>query len=249
MNGGGGCGSGQVHQAFAVNTVMRVESGPIVMTKSPGRRSRRSRRSRPTRRSRGSRRHGNVLGVGHGVFTNRLKLHRFSDSLRVTDLTNAGKRGKKVREMTVEAGTLDSARTDEILRRAAEHILDMDYDQAKAALTAPSKKLQVHERELRGIDVEPSATTFRLSKTFPDGTILSIESSPYAFQVRNSTVISAPGKAAHGLRQDTSYWPRRKKDGQIFYDWLKTHLHAGGHMTMSELRHLWDELGVQYDYH
>ena len=159
--------------------VVRVASGRA-MTKSQRRRSRSSRRSRGSRRS--GRRYGNVLGVGQSFLTDHLKLHRFSDSLRITDLTNAGKRGKKVREMTVQAGTLDSTRSDAVLRRAAEHILDMDYDQAKAALTAPSKKLQVHERQLRGIDVEPGATTFKLSKTFPNGTIVSIKSSPHAFQ-------------------------------------------------------------------
>lgn len=231
---------------IAMYAVVRVASGRA-MTKSQRRRSRSSRRSRGSRRS--GRRYGNVLGVGQSFLTDHLKLHRFSDSLRITDLTNAGKRGKKVREMTVQAGTLDSTRSDAVLRRAAEHILDMDYDQAKAALTAPSKKLQVHERQLRGIDVEPGATTFKLSKTFPNGTIVSIKSSPHAFQIRHSAVISAPGKVAHGFRQDTLYWSRRKKDGQLFYDWLKTHLHAAGQMSLADLRQLWDELGVQYESH
>jgi hypothetical protein len=151
--------------------------------------------------------------------------------------------------MTVLSGTMDSARTDALLRRAAEHILDMDYDKAKAALTSPSKNLQVHERQLRGIDVEPGATTYKLSKTFPNGTIVSIEASPHNFLIRHSAVISAPGKVAHGFRQDTLYWPRRKKDGQIFYDWIKTHLHAAGQMSILDLVHLWNELGVQYESH
>ena len=211
------------------------------------RRSRRS--SRSSRRSRGARpskrRYGNVLGVGQSFFTKHLKLHRYSDSLRITDMQNAGKRGKKVRELTVMAKTRNEAAIDSLLKQAAESILDMDFSQAKRHLEGDP--FELHERELRGIDVEPVGTTFLLSRTLPDGSIVAIDASPHTFLVRSSTLISAPNKAAHGLRQDTLYGPKSKKDGQVFYDWIKANLAKAGRMTIRELIKLWDALGVSYD--
>jgi len=208
------------------------------------------RRSRSSRRSRGSRtgrkRFGNVLGPGESFFTGSLKLHRFSDSLRITDMRNAGKRGKKVHDLVVVPKTRDGGA---VLQQISEAILDMDYDRAKAYLASLSSDVELHETELRGVDVEPVSTTFRLSKTFDDGSIVGIDASPHRFQVTHSTLISAPGKAAHGYRQNTNYWQVRKKDAQLFYSWLKEHLHAAGQMTMQELRKLWDEIGVKFDSH
>lgn len=194
-----------------------------------------------------------TLDVGRGVFTKHLKIHRFHGSVRITDLTNAGKRGKKVRELTVIASTHDEALADKILKQAVGSILDKTYDQAKAALEKVGQEHEnlfaLHERELRGIDVEPPGTTLTLEKKFEDGSIVRIQSSPHDFGVTNSQLINAPGKAAHGYRQDTLYSPVSKKDGIIFYGWLKDNLSHAANMTMPELRHAWDQMGVKYDYH
>lgn len=196
-----------------------------------------------------------ALEIGQGVFTDHLKLHHFHGSLRITDLTNAGKRGKKVKELTVIPKTHHDELSDKIIKQAVSSILHMNYEQAKGHLESILQReghgnlFDLHERELRGIDVEPRGTTIKLEKKFPDGAIVSIESSPHDFRVTNSAVISAPGKPAHGFRQDTSYWPKGKKDGIVFYGWIKDNLSKAANMTIQDLTKVWHELGIQYDSH
>jgi hypothetical protein len=200
-------------------------------------------------------RHLLALDVGRSVFTEHLKLHHFHGSLRITDTQNAGKRGKKVKELTLIPKTLHDELSDKIIKQAVSSILHMNYEQAKSHLEDILKKeghgnlFALHEQELRGIDVEPRGTTIHLEKEFPDGTIVKIESSPHDFMVVNSAVISAPGKAAHGFRQDTLYSPRSKQDGILFYGWIKDNLSKAANMTILDLTSVWDKLGVRYDYH
>ena len=200
-------------------------------------------------------RHLLSLDVGQGVFTDHLKLHHFHGSLRITDMENAGKRGKKVKELTLIPKTLHDEMSDKIIKQAVQSILHMNYGQAKSHLEDVLTReghgdlFALHERDLRGIDVEPKGTTIKLEKKFPDGTIVRIESSPHDFMVVNSQVISAPGKAAHGYRQDTLYSPRGKQDGIIFYSWLRENLSKAANMTIQELSKIWDALGVRYSYH
>lgn len=196
-----------------------------------------------------------ALDIGRGTFTEHLKLHRFHGSLRITDMENAGKRGKKVRELTVIAKTNDDALEDKILKQAASSILHMKYDQAKSHLESILERddhgslFELHEVVYRGVDVEPMGTTLQLEKKFPDGSIVKIESSPHDFMVKSSTPINAPNKPAHGMYQDTSYWPAKKQDGIIFYGWLKDNLAAAGNMTIQDLFKVWADLGVRYNSH
>jgi hypothetical protein len=200
-------------------------------------------------------RHFHALELGRGTFTDHLKLHHFHGSLRITDMQNAGKRGKKVKELTLRPNTLNEDLCDRTIKHAVGSILHMTYDQAKSHLEEILAReghgtlFKLDEQELRGIDVEPRGTTINLEKKFPDGTIVRITSSPHDFLVTNSAVISAPGKAADGYRQDTLYHPRSKQDGILFYGWLQDNLSKAANMTIQELMAVWDSLGVRYDYH
>jgi len=190
------------------------------------------------------------LDVGRSTFTEHLKIHRFHGSLRITEMVNAGKRGKKVRELTVLAGHMSDQMEDILLKNAVDAILHSTYDQGKAALEkllAEGAAFTLHERLLRGIDVEPTGTTLNLEKKFPNGNIVSITSSPHEFIVKDSAALGRDGKP--GFRQDTLYSCASKKDGILFYGWLKDNLAAASRMTMMELRETWDTLGVRYNYH
>ncbi len=194
-----------------------------------------------------------ALDVGQGTFTKYLKLHHFHGSLRITDMQNAGKRGKKVRELVLVPHGNDDF-SDKVIKQAVSSILHMNYDQAKSHLEDILKReghenlFRLDEVTMRGIDVEPMGTTINLEKKFPDGTILSIKSSPHDFHVTNSVVMGAPaGKPS--FRQDTSYWPVKKQDGIIFYGWLQDNLSKAAHMTLLELTKVWQELGIHYNSH
>ena len=205
-----------------------------------------------------------ALDVGRSVFTEHLKMHHYHGSLVITDMTNAGKRGKKVKELTVIPTSQNDEQSQKVIKQAVSSILHMNYDSAKAYLEDILKHLaqknqaegvraaplfNLHEREMRGIDVEPRGTTINLKKEFPDGSIVTIESSPHNFMVKHSALINAPGKAAHGFRQDTLYWPRGKESGIIFYGWLKDNLSKAANMTIQQLRDVWDHIGVKWDSH
>lgn len=197
------------------------------------------------------------LGVGRSFFTQKnLKLHHYRGVLVVTDMTNAGKRGKVVRKLNVSTSRLqEDALSEKVLSQAAESILNFDYDQAKNHLEDVLKRegheslFTLSESTEKGVDVEPMGTTLKLEKKFPDETIVRIQSSPHEFRVTNSQVMSAPGKAMDGMRQDTAYYGRGKKDGILFYGWLKDNLSKAANMTIYDLIKVWRELGISYDQH
>ena len=70
--------------------------------------------------------------VGRGIFTpQNLKIHRYRESVEVTDMTNAGKRGKKVSVMHVSVGSMASNMVDVALKNLTSEILHMNYAAAK----------------------------------------------------------------------------------------------------------------------
>lgn len=193
-----------------------------------------------------------ALDKGRSMFNDKnLKLHRWSDSLEVTDMTNAGKRGKAVSIVHVRI-PYDVRNGDKVLDQCVNSVKDMNFDQAKAKLKDLQEKyklFKLEEKTARGVDIEPAGTKIELAKTFPDGKTIRIEATPQSFMVKSSFPISAPGKPAHGMMQDTLYTPLDKKSGAVFYAWLKDNMSKAGSMTIDELRKTWDSLGVRWDSH
>jgi hypothetical protein len=193
------------------------------------------------------------LEVGQSFFTEHLKLHHFHGSLRITDMTNAGKRGKKVQELTLVPTTVDDTLGEKVIKHAVSTILHLNYDGAKSYLEVILKDektgnlFTLHERALRGIDVEPMGTKIELENKFPDGSIVQITASPHEFHVNSKYLFTRVDQAP--FYQDTLYWPRGKQDGILFYGWLKDNLSKAAHMTIQELKDVWHSLGVRYDSH
>jgi hypothetical protein len=200
-----------------------------------------------------------AIDVGRTVFTpQNLKIHRYSESVEVTDMTNAGKRGKKVDQMIITVGHMASELVDGTIKNLTTDLLHMNYGQVKAhveQIMHQQKAQGIHDgfrlREVtyRGVDVEPMGTTIELTNKFPDGSYLEIETSPHSFRVKDSTLINAPGKSAHGMHQDTSYWPVKKPDGIAFYGWAKDNLSKLHGINIQQLKDIWDQLGVNYNSH
>lgn len=193
------------------------------------------------------------LEVGRGIFTQEnLKIHRFRDHIRITDMTFAGKRGKVVKSLAIVQENLREDNTERVLQQAISSIQGMDYSQAKTKLETISEKypglFRLSESSQRGVDVEPMGTPVELERKFPNGTILRIKSTPHEFHVTNSVPLGgSSGKP--GFRQDTSYWGRSKKDGVVFFAWAKDNLSKLSKMTILELMELWHSLGVSFDQH
>ncbi len=200
-----------------------------------------------------------AVDVGRSVFTpQNLKIHRYRESVEITDMTNAGKRGKKVQQLHITMGHMASAMVDVALKNLTSDILHMNYGQVKAhveKLMVQQKELNIHdgirlnESVLRGVDVEPMGTAIEIQNKYPNGAWLRINANPHEFRVTDSAVISAPGKAADGWHQDTNYWNRKKEDGIAFYGWAKDNLSKLNRMGIMDLRTLWDQLGIKWDSH
>lgn len=202
-----------------------------------------------------------ALDIGRGAFGDHLKIHHFRGSLEITDMANAGKRGKKVRIMNITAtGHDDEQTSEELLQPLVSHILHMTYDQAKKAAEEilqdnedlPTPPFRISEREVRGIDVEPRGTTINLEKKFPDGSSVQLKASPHDFLVTHKWVIKAlddegKPKPAHGQFHDTHYHSSGRESGIVFYAWLKDNLSKASHMNMQELTKVWDQLGAKWD--
>lgn len=107
------------------------------------------------------------IGVGDTVELpqSMLRVHRFRDSIRVTDLTNAGKRGKRCDELWVswwrgDTGEIEHAVTEWL--DAAAHVpgFGILQDKIMAGLEALKSKsggsyLESGVNHLRGVDVMP----------------------------------------------------------------------------------------------
>lgn len=190
------------------------------------------------------------LEVGRTFFSGALKIHRFAPNIRVTDMTNAGRRGKKVREMSVSPGYVPSTLEEEILDALAEALVRTDtYEEALDAVhkvqDAYPGKVDITESVLRGVDVEPVGAKI----TVKTNTDLEVTASPQDFQVIHHAPLAHPKTGVAIGFQDTSYWPRKKQDGAAFYAWLKANLAKVDRMTIQDLRDLWHDLGINYDFH
>lgn len=193
------------------------------------------------------------LGVGRTFFTGDLKIHRYRDQLQVTDLTNAGRRGKRVPEMTIVPAYTGSEQERQAVLDdlAATLVKCQSYECVQRELHnyVPTGlvKLDVLIANLRGIDVEPAGTTIK----YKTSTGLRVGASPTNFQVMSSLPLAHPktGEPMSGYTQDTLYWSENKQGAGVFYTWVKENLSKLNSMTIEDLKQLWDSLGVMWDSH
>jgi hypothetical protein len=162
-----------------------------------------------------------------------IRAHRYRDVLRVTDLTNAGKRGKKVRQFSV------STPDQNPLIVLSASIKTMTYDQAIAEAREMGTKPS--EEELRGIDVHAANT----KKVDISNNEVSIYSDPTSFIVRdltdkyNEPTVINTGRSAAGAARFFK-WISEEKNQQLI---LGTP--GGFRRVQKEL----DKLGVKHHYY
>ncbi len=99
-----------------------------------------------------------ALDVGKTFENEKWRIHRFRPSIRITDLTNAGKRGKKVREITLY--DLDYAPNFPVESIAMELVMHArrgaNFDRMlQVAKEAEEIGAKLDVRDLRGVDVTP----------------------------------------------------------------------------------------------
>lgn len=193
----------------------------------------------------------NGIDIGRTVNIGNVRIHRYREQFQITDLTNAGRRGKKARIVNVTLGYGSQV-------PAAEHETWFDT-LGKALVNQTSFEgvmnylrhvkesdpyLDLSYRDVRGIDVEPTGPSISIKTN----TGLVIEASPNEGHVLNKQPLTHPATGKPNGYQDTNYYTRGRESAAIFFTWLRSNLSKANNLDMNELREVWNQLGVVYDY-
>lgn len=191
------------------------------------------------------------IPMGETAEVGSIRIHRYRDHFKVTDLTNAGKRGKKVKVFTAGPSYSYKGNHDEWMERLSKEISSYrTYDRAWAffngLLKDAPREINLNEYVERGVDVLPGGTRKFNFKTPKD---VEVMADPKDFTVINRWPLTDKDGKPTGQFHDTSYFPVNKKDALPFYAWLSANESKAKRMGIDEFRKLWREIGVRYDYH
>ncbi len=190
------------------------------------------------------------IEIGRTVNVGSVRIHRYSESFLAHDLTNAGKRGKKVKVLSIGLGTGSAqyAQRREWLEMMGKTLPNHEtYESLKSyvnSLKQDDPYIYADEREERGIDVEPMGNKI----TLKTNTGLVIESAPKEFRVLNREPLEHPKTGKPIGFQDTNYYDKGTDSAAVFFTWLQTNLSKVNTLDMGGLRKVWDALDVKYDY-
>lgn len=190
----------------------------------------------------------NGIPLGKTFTMGTVRIHRFQEVFKVWDLTNAGRRGKKVRVMSLSLS--QPYHEEEWMENMSKALVDCDsYDKVKALVNDLLRdypgEINIREYDERGIDVEPAGSKMSLKTN----TSLVIEAAPNEFRVLNKVPLTHPKTGDPIGFQDTNYYSKDKKGAGAFFVWLQANLARVNSMSMNDLRNLWNDLDVKYDYH
>lgn len=195
------------------------------------------------------------LDLGKTWENGKVRVHRYSNSFHVWDLTNAGKRGKKVNRMVVTPDTYSRTEEERWLERHARRLIlqaARGYAGIKRYFETLDDEVEanISEHQERGIDILPGDVKKIELRWKVGDDELELEATPLEFRVKSSVPLRMKEGQPSYSRQDTNYWPAKKDDAKRFYAWLS----ADGEsqvkrMGIMDLRKLWHDIGVRYDYH
>lgn len=180
------------------------------------------------------------LAVGCTFDSGNLRTHRYRDNLVLWDLTNAGKRGKKVTKLNVSPSyTLNSVQRDAILEQTAAVLEKLQSYQLAASLlaelAATYKTIDLSATELRGVDVAPTSVKpihikteiLDLTATYSDFSISCLKD-----QHNQPTAIPAISNG--------------KKSIPLFYAWVSANQDRIKTMSYQEVLTAMREQGIRY---
>lgn len=178
-----------------------------------------------------------ALGQGDTFETQGWRIHRFADHINITDLTNAGKRGKKVVTWIIMGRTLpfESLALGYVMwakRNATPAEMKKAIDEDQEAF-GPSMK--VEDRIERGIDVAPGGFKPVLIR----GAMVTIESDYEGFSIKDiNDDANEPTCIARG-----------KKSVKQFYRWCQDNARKLQAMSLSDIMNALSKEGIEYHYY
>lgn len=182
------------------------------------------------------------MKVGQTIDSGTIRVHRYTNSVHVTDLTNAGKRGKQVDTFSVShRGVSDydpvvvkrmdrvsSTLAEQTNYRTALQIVE-DY------IARYPRELGIYKRQARGIDVRPGGIEKIVARSAFG---IDLVAEPLEFRLAHRDGF-----------QDTSYWSFKKADARKFYDWLLANREKFDSMGIRDFKRVWQQLGIRYNSH
>ncbi len=183
------------------------------------------------------------IPVGETVERDGLRFHRYASSLRVTDITNAGKRGKSCPEFALfnlDYGVKDAKQIAAVEAALKDIAKAKTYEQAVAIARGVAAKdsqrgmafASIEERQLRGVDVPPAEGG--------KGSAIKIETPTFTLKAETTdfSVNEKPRPGTDGQDTTAIIPPVRgaKKTAiAAFYRWVKDNEWRIKRMTFREL--------------
>ncbi len=199
------------------------------------------------------------LGRGDTFQNENVRVHRYADLLTVTDLRNAGKRGKTCDQFSAEPTYAFKGNRQEWLGNMSSALLEYKngsnpyskmLSTIKDVLVDFPGEIQISETKLKAIEVEPYGVKFEVTIPREDGkSTLEVTSSPIDFSVRDHGWMASAFKG-QGAYHDTFYVPNKRQDGIAFYGWMKDNASkVSTFKSIQDFLDLWKKLGVDYRTH
>lgn len=181
------------------------------------------------------------IGVGATHENGTVRIHRFMDTIVVEDITNAGKRGKKVRKMAIiPTHHIKGPDRQGFIDRVTKMIEDYGrYEQIqgrlKDYLSDYPDDLDIHESEERGVDVMPGG--FQEITVRGEHVMVNVEYKD--FLVKNLDDSANEPTCIPAISGGIKAIP-------VFYRWVKDNQEKIKKMTFREVLQAMSALDVKY---
>lgn len=198
-------------------------------------------------------RQGAILDIGKGGENGKIRYHRYASAIEVTDLANAGKRGKRCDQFTlydidfVSRNYNKSENIKKVFQNIMKFLRNLDTLNYKQALDwATLIEKDASQRKIETIKPKLSKTQLMAHKVLPGG------SAPIKFANEHMSVSVDLNTFTISDLTDQFNMPRcintsrGGKDGpRKLYQWLSQNLEKAKKMTYHELTDMLDKLGVK----
>jgi hypothetical protein len=203
-----------------------------------------------------------AMPIGDEIDFGNLRIHRYNGSIVLTDLTNAGKRGKRVDEYALY--DLDFLETNQVamaqLERWLGNVIKQKMTTGEAISTLldlmdgwdyvlTTGKPKLEPRSHRGIDVNPPTSVMpHIKKVVVNepGLTLSIDAKPNDTMIREVTFMVDKGKRGP-YRTDTFLTGLGKKGASLIYNWVRMNIDLLSNVSgLSEIREMLKADNIPY---
>jgi len=202
-----------------------------------------------------------AVPIGSTVETPHVRIHRFADVVRVWDLTNAGKRGRKVDILSfsnyyLQGNDIAMAKYERWLANAAQGATFKEIERTAEALIRELSRTIDYGIELkhwteRGVDVDPPETVSpRVKYTVLDTPerVITVEAKPSDVSIREVIHrVNDRGERQFYLHDTVVANTRKKRETKTLYKWVVDNERAlKGAKTLADIRKLLNREGIPY---